>query len=149
MTTRRIMKDILSLAAGDVSSWTVLIVDDQPDNLAIARKVLGFGGAKIYTAENGVGGLKALEEVQPSFILLDLSMPEMDGWEMLRKVRMNPVTQDIPVIALTAHAMSGDRERVMDAGFDGYIAKPFRLSTFMSEILRCFRELAHTKEQDV
>lgn len=148
MTSKRIMKDIVSLAAGDVSSWTVLIVDDQPDNLAIARKVLGFGGAAIHTAENGVQGLAVLETITPSFVLLDLSMPEMDGWEMLRRMREKVETQDIPVIALTAHAMAGDRERVMEAGFDGYIAKPFRLSTFMSEILRCFRELAHMKEQD-
>ncbi len=147
MTTRRIMKDIVSLAAGDVSNWTVLIVDDQPDNLAIAQKVLGFGGAKTYIAENGAVGMKVLEEITPSFILLDLSMPTMDGWEMLRNIRAKPETQDLPVIALTAHAMSGDRERVMEAGFDGYIAKPFRLSTFMTEILRCFRELAHVKEQ--
>jgi two-component system cell cycle response regulator DivK len=143
------MKDIISLAAGDVSSWTVLIVDDQPDNLAIARKVLGFGGATIHTAENGVEGLAVLDKIAPSFILLDLSMPKMDGWDMLKKVRENLDTQHIPVIALTAHAMAGDRERVMEAGFDGYIAKPFRLSTFMSEILRCFRELAHMKEHDV
>lgn len=149
MTSKRIMKDIVSLAAGDVSNWTVLIVDDQPDNLEIARRVLGYGGAKIYTAGNGVEGLQILHEVLPSFILLDLSMPTMDGWEMLKKLRANPDTEGIPVIALTAHAMSGDRERVMEAGFDGYIAKPFRLSTFMSEILRCFRDLAHMKEQNV
>jgi CheY-like chemotaxis protein len=148
MPSKRIMKDILSLAAGDVSNWTVLIVDDQPDNLEIAQKVLGFGGAKIFTAANGVEGLKILEDVTPSFILLDLSMPTMDGWEMLKLIRANEETEGIPVIALTAHAMLGDRERVMQAGFDGYIAKPFRLSTFMSEILRCFRELVHLKAHD-
>jgi two-component system, cell cycle response regulator DivK len=147
MTSRRIMKDILSLAAGDVSGWTVLIVDDQADNLAIARKVLSYGGARIYTAENGSEGLKALEDVLPSFILLDLSMPVMDGWDMLKRVRSDIRIQNIPVIALTAHAMAGDRERVMEAGFDGYIAKPFRLSTFMSEILRCFRDMAHVKAE--
>jgi len=141
MTDQRILQAIRSLAANDISSWFVLVVDDEPDNRSIASKVLTYGGAKVYTAANGVEGLSVLEQFIPSFILLDLSMPGMDGWEMCRKVRGNPKTQSIPIIALTAHAMAGDRERVLESGFDGYIAKPFRLSTFMSEILRCFREL--------
>jgi two-component system cell cycle response regulator DivK len=145
MADRRILPKIVNLAMGEVSKWTVLVVDDEPDNLAIAQKVLTFGGARVYTAPNGVEGLKFLETITPTFVLLDLSMPEMDGWEMFRKLRSETSTQHIPVIALTAHAMAGDRERVMEAGFDGYIAKPFRLSTFMGEILRCFRELAHAK----
>jgi CheY-like chemotaxis protein len=142
MTSRKILPEILNLARGEVSGWTVLIVDVEPDNLAVASKVLSFGGAHVYTAHNGVEGLKILEDVMPSFILLDLSMPEMDGWEMFKHIRAGAITQQIPIIALTAHAMAGDRERVMEAGFDGYIAKPFRISTFMAEILRCFRELA-------
>lgn len=145
MTDRKIAPEIANLARGDVAGWTVLIVDDEPDNLAVAQKVLTFGGAEVHTARSGVEGLQALARVRPSFILLDLSMPEMDGWEMLSRLRANPDTQPIPVVALTAHAMAGDRDRVMEAGFDGYIAKPFRLSTFMSEILRCFRELAHAR----
>jgi CheY-like chemotaxis protein len=145
MTDRKIAPEIANLARGDVAGWTVLIVDDEPDNLAVAQKVLTFGGAEVHTARNGVEGLQALGLLRPSFILLDLSMPEMDGWEMLSRLRANPDTQHIPVVALTAHAMAGDRDRVMEAGFDGYIAKPFRLSTFMSEILRCFRELAHAR----
>jgi CheY-like chemotaxis protein len=147
MADRKIIPSLYNLAAGEISKWTVLIVDDEPDNLTIANKVLSFGGAKVYTARNGVEGLKVLEEVVPSFILLDLSMPEMDGWEMLKAIKANIKTEHVPVIALTAHAMMGDREKVMNAGFDGYIAKPFRLSTFTSEILRCFRELAHASEQ--
>jgi two-component system cell cycle response regulator DivK len=123
----------------------VLIVDDEPDNLAIAKKVLQFSGSTVHTAANGVQGLNAVREVQPTFILLDLSMPEMDGWQMQKALRADPATEHIPVIALTAHAMAGDRHKVMNAGFDGYIAKPFRLSTFMGEILRCFRELAHNQ----
>jgi two-component system cell cycle response regulator DivK len=145
MTDRKIAVEIANLARGDVVGWIVLIVDDEPDNLVVARKVLEFGGAEVHTATNGIEGLHVLETVKPSFILLDLSMPEMDGWEMLNRLRADENMQHIPVVALTAHAMAGDRERVMEAGFDGYIAKPFRLSTFMSEILRCFRELAHAR----
>ena len=141
VTDRKILARIMALAEGDITSWTVLIVDDEPDNLTIAKKLLSVGGAKVSTAGNGVEGLELLKTLQPSFILMDLSMPEMDGWEMFRRVRNDPATQHIPVIALTAHAMAGDRERVLDAGFDGYVAKPFRLSTFMTELLRCFRSL--------
>ena len=141
MTDQRILSSIRNLASTETSRWVVLVVDDEPDNRAIAQKVLTFSGAKVHSAINGADGLKVLEVMLPSFILLDLSMPVMDGWEMFKQVRENPRTQHIPVIALTAHAMEGDRERVLRAGFDGYIAKPFRLSTFMSEILRCFREL--------
>ena len=147
MTDPKILPEILRLASGEVSNWTVLIVDDEPDNLAVAEKVLTFGGATVHTARHGKEGLTLLANVVPSFILLDLSMPEMDGWEMFEAVRANEDTSRIPVIALTAHAMAGDRERVMQAGFDGYIAKPFRLSTFLSEILRCFRELARPNSQ--
>lgn len=142
MSDNRIVPVIRNLAASEVADWTVLIVDDEPDNRVIAEKVLTFNGAKVSTAENGLLGLAALETLYPSFILLDLSMPEMDGWEMLKRLRADSRWSAIPVIALTAHAMLGDRERVMGAGFDGYIAKPFRLSTFMTEILRCFRTLA-------
>jgi two-component system cell cycle response regulator DivK len=119
--------------------WTVLIVDDEPDNLSVAEKVLSFRGAKVYTATNGAEGLKVLEQVVPTFILMDLSMPRVDGWEMHKKVRENPLTAQVPVIALTAHAMEGDKERVMAAGFTGYIAKPFRLGTFFVEIEKCLQ----------
>ena len=92
--------------------------------------------------EDGLEGLKVLAHVTPTLILLDLSMPQMDGWEMIKRVRANPKTAHVPVIALTAHAMRGDKERVLAAGFDGYIPKPFLLDTFMCEIVRCVREIA-------
>jgi CheY-like chemotaxis protein len=121
----------------DIKDWTVLIVDDEVDNLGVAQKVLSYGGAAVHIARNGLEGLNVLETVRPTFILLDLSMPEMDGWEMFRNVRSKETLATVPIIALTAHAMSGDKERVLEAGFDGYIAKPFRISSFMEEISAC------------
>jgi CheY-like chemotaxis protein len=141
MINLNLLTAIRSLATSAISTWTVLIVDDEPDNRAIAEKVMTFNGAKVYTAKDGADGLRLLETLHPSFILLDLSMPSMDGWEMFKQLRLNPKTSDIPVLALTAHTMAGDRERVMAAGFDGYIAKPFRLATFMNEIMQCFRDM--------
>lgn len=124
----------------NAKDWTVLIVDDEVDNLGVARKVLSFNGANVCEARNGLEGLEVLETVTPTFILLDLSMPEMDGWEMFKIVRSRDELAIVPVIALTAHAMSGDKERVLEAGFDGYIAKPFRIQSFLEDIQACITE---------
>ena len=130
----------------DAKDWKVLVVDDDPDNLGVAKKVLSFYGAEVHTAENGQKGLEALRCIdRPSLVLLDLSMPEMDGWEMLKSIRGDPAHTDLRVIAVTAHVMPGDKERALGAGFDGYIGKPFLLHTFMDEIRRC---LNHTKTQN-
>ncbi|MFQ3648334.1 MAG: response regulator [Anaerolineae bacterium] len=124
----------------DPKDWTALIVDDEPDNVGVARKVLNYGGAKVYVARNGVEGLALLEDVRPTFVLLDLSMPEMDGWEMFRLMKADDSLASIPVIALTAHAMAGDKEKVIETGFNGYIAKPFRINSFVAEIQKCLDE---------
>ena len=76
-----------------------------------------------------------MERVKPRFVISDLSMPEMDGWEFLSALKSTVYTQDIPVIALTAHAMKGDRERAMAAGFHNYLTKPLTATTFMDELL--------------
>jgi two-component system cell cycle response regulator DivK len=124
----------------DPKDWTALIVDDEPDNVGVARKVLNYGGATVYVARNGVEGLAVLKDVRPTFVLLDLSMPEMDGWEMFRIMKSNDTLASIPVIALTAHAMAGDKEKVIETGFNGYIAKPFRINSFVAEIQKCLDE---------
>ena len=126
----------------DMNEWKVLIVDDEPDNVKVAQKILSYNGAEVTIAVNGLEGLKALEVFRPTFILLDLSMPEMDGWEMLVQVRRNNDFARTPVIALTAHAMSGDRERALHAGFNGYIAKPFRLNSFLEDIQQCLSQFS-------
>lgn len=120
-----------------VSNWTVLIVDDEPDNLNIPREILSFYGAKVHTAANGEAGLEIIRNTPITFILLDLSMPVMDGWEMLKIIRQDPKFTKLPVIALTAHAMRGDKEKVLEAGFTGYISKPFFIPAFLEEIERC------------
>lgn len=117
--------------------WTVLIVDDEQDNREVAERVLRFFGAKVHVATNGIEALELLSTLRPTIILLDLSMPVMDGWETLRRIRNQPETAAIPVMALTAHAMTGDRERILQAGFDNYVAKPFRFDTLLDEIKGC------------
>jgi two-component system cell cycle response regulator DivK len=125
----------------NTKKWVVLVVDDDIDNLNVAEKVLTFYGAQVHTANNGRTGLEKLRDMdKPTFILLDLSMPDMDGWEMLQELRADTECSSLPVIALTAHVMPEDKERTEKAGFNGYIAKPFILSTFMEEIKRCLNE---------
>lgn len=133
----------MTSSLGDVSDWVVLIVDDDWDNLTVPEEILSFHGASVVKAEDGQAGLQALTNMAslPTFILLDLSMPVMNGWEMLENVRANPDTAHIPVIALTAHAMDEDKKQAMEAGFDGYITKPFWLHTFWEEINRCLAEM--------
>ena len=125
----------------NIAEWTVLIIDDAPDNVEVARKVLSFHGATVHIAEDGLLGLSKLQEIKPTFVLLDLSMPNMDGWQMLEAIRARPNEKHLPVIALTAHAMEGDRKKTLDAGFDGYIAKPFRLASFLNNIMTCLDEV--------
>lgn len=135
------------MISDDIHDWVVLIVDDEPDNVGVAQKVLSFNGAKVHIARNGLEGLAALEQLEPTFILLDLSMPEMDGWEMFARLRASPAVAGIPVIALTAHAMAGDREKVIRAGFNGYIAKPFRINSFLEDIRKCLSEFSPPTNQ--
>lgn len=125
-----------------IQNWNVLIVDDEPDNVGVAQKILRYNGAEVHIAGNGLEGLALLENITPTFILLDLSMPEMDGWEMFSRLRALTRLRTIPVIALTAHAMSGDKEKVLNAGFNGYISKPFRIASFLEDIHKCLSEFS-------
>lgn len=123
----------------DVSSWTVLVVDDEPDNLEVLVETLEYFGVSVSQAHNGVEALSMLQTLQPSLILLDLSMPQMDGWETRTRIKSNPATREIPVIALSAHAMPGDPERAMTAGFDGYLTKPINIPTLMDDLRKALQ----------
>jgi CheY-like chemotaxis protein len=115
--------------------WCVLVVDDEVDSLEVARMMLELAGARVLTATNGEEGLASVEKERPHFILSDLSMPVMDGWHMMKELNQDRRTMDIPVIALTAHAMSGDRERAVNAGFANYISKPLDPDKFITQLL--------------
>lgn len=118
-----------------LKDWDVVVIDDEPDSLEVARFILDFYGANVHTAVNGKDGISLVEEVKPRFVISDLSMPEMDGWEFISTLKLRPHIQDIPVIALTAHAMKGDRERAVAAGFHNYLTKPLTATTFMDNLL--------------
>ncbi len=121
----------LDLFAG----WTILVVDDEQDSLEVARFILDFYGAEVVSASDGREALDMIKQQRPNFIISDLSMPVMDGWEFLHNLRSSPLTADLPIIALTAHAMVGDRERVLAAGFTDYITKPLSADTFIQQLV--------------
>jgi two-component system, cell cycle response regulator DivK len=131
----------------DPARWTVLIVDDEPDNVGVAEKVLTFYGSKVFTANDGIKALEMLMgDLMPDLILLDISMPHMDGWAVLRAIRELPGHTQTPIIAVTAHAMDGDRQRILDGGFDGYIAKPFHLRHFVDAIKEVMRGIMSRRQ---
>src|SRR5204863_8556136 len=114
---------------------TVLVIDDDPDALEIVDALLTLYGAKVVTANNGRLGLEAVRMHRPRFVIADLSMPEMTGWDMVGVLKNDRTTLDIPVVALTAHAMAGDRNRALAAGFHNYLTKPLHPETFVGELL--------------
>jgi len=118
-----------------IADWEVLIVDDDLGTREVIAHTLSFYGATVHTANNGTEGLALLERISPTMILLDLTMPEMDGWNMFEEVRRKPGLAHIPIIVVTAHAMVGDRERVLKRGFDHYIPKPFTMQTLLTSLL--------------
>ena len=110
------------------------MVDDEPDNLEVVAETLEFRGAQVKTAPNGKEGLDALGDFAANLILTDLSMPVMNGWQMRAQIKSDPTTSQIPVLALSAHAIAGDKERALEAGFDGYLTKPVNIHTLLDDI---------------
>jgi len=104
-------------------SHKVAIVEDNPDNRMLVQALLE-DRYEISEYESGVDAVSRLADEVPDLVLLDISLPEMDGTEVLAWIRRQDVLKDLPVIALTAHAMAGDREKYLAAGFDAYVAKP-------------------------
>jgi CheY-like chemotaxis protein len=121
--------------ANVLQGWSIVLVDDEDDSLEVARYILDFYGADIHVAHNGRDALALVRRVKPRFVISDLSMPIMDGWELLHELKSDLSTRDIPVLALTAHAMLGDRERAVAAGFHNYLTKPLTANTFMQQLL--------------
>lgn len=118
-----------------LSGWEVVIVDDEEDSLEVAEILLLELGATVYTATNGQDGLDLIRKVHPRLVISDLSMPIMDGWGLIFEMRKDPDLYEIPALALTAHAMQGDRERTMAAGFQEYLTKPIEAKPFIRELL--------------
>lgn len=113
---------------------TILLVEDVEDNRALARFLLEADGHDVIEAVNGLEALDLARARKPDLVLMDLSLPEMDGWEAARRLWVDPATADLRVVAVTAHAMAGDRERVLEAGFLGYLSKPIDVGAFATQV---------------
>jgi CheY-like chemotaxis protein len=114
----------------------VLLVEDNEDNRIIYSTVLRHIGYEVVEALDGVQAVALARSVLPDVILMDISIPGMDGWEATKVLRQDPLTHDIPIIALTAHALADDRERASQVGFTAYLAKPIEPRAVVAEIRR-------------
>jgi len=116
----------------------ILIVEDSPDNMKLFRTILGLKGHEVSGLPGGEGLLDAMERGSPDLVLMDIQLPGKDGFSLLKEIRESPFAR-VRVIALTAHAMTGDRERALDAGFDGYITKPIDIRDFPNQVQRALK----------
>lgn len=113
----------------------LLLIEDNDQNRYMMRFLLEQEGFEVEEAENGKDGISLALSYLPDVILLDIQLPEMDGYNVLEELKRLDELKDIPVIAVTSYAMAGDRERILEKGADGYIEKPINPDTFVSEIL--------------
>ena len=111
-------------------SLKVLLIEDNPINLELATDLLEGSGFEVVTAQDAELGINLARETQPSLILMDLSLPGMDGLEATKALKADPQTAAIPIVAVTAHAMKGDEQKALDAGCEGYITKPIDTRMF-------------------
>jgi CheY-like chemotaxis protein len=118
-----------------LKGWDIVVIDDEEDSLMVAQVILDEYGATTHTASNGEEGLTVIRQVRPKFVISDLSMTVLDGWGLISRMRSDPALRDIPAIALTAHAMIGDRERAMSVGFHNYLTKPLTVETFIQDLV--------------
>ncbi len=112
----------------------ILIVEDNEKNRKLVRDVLQFRGYQTLEAENAEEGIRLAQESRPALILMDIQLPGMNGIEALGRLRADPRTKKIPVIAVTASAMTHDRQKIMAAGFDGYQSKPINVKEFVAAV---------------
>jgi two-component system cell cycle response regulator DivK len=115
---------------------TLLIIEDNDLNLKLARTILIEAGYTLLEATNAEDGLALARVHEPPIVLMDIHLPGMDGMAALQILRAEPTTRRTKVLAITASAMRGDRERILAAGFDGYVSKPFRLQELLDAVAR-------------
>ena len=112
----------------------ILYIEDDPANRLLVRRVLEAEGYRVLEAVDGPTGLQSARESTPDLILLDINLPEIDGYEMVGRLRDTPGLTNVPIIALTANVMKGDRERTIEAGCNGYLQKPINVDTLPEQV---------------
>jgi CheY-like chemotaxis protein len=125
---------------GDETMIKVLMAEDSVVNRELLRELLESQGCEVDEAKDGEEALEILAQRRPDIVLLDIGMPKLDGFGVIRKMREDPKLADLPVLAVTAYAMRGDREKGMEAGFDGYLSKPVDGRLLFAEMDRLLSE---------
>lgn len=114
--------------------WTILVVEDEFDSLQTIAKILSYHEIQVHVSRNGKECLQALQRLRPTAVVMDIAMPEMDGWQTLAAIRANPATASIPVVAVTAFDSPDIARDALNAGFDGYFPKPISARTFVQAL---------------
>ncbi len=122
------------MATINPNTWCVLVVEDEYDSIQMVSKILRHHGAEVHIAHNGVECLDMLKSLTPDIVIMDLALPEMDGWETLAKIRDNPQTHKLPVVAITAYHSVSVAEDAKDAGFDAYFPKPLNTKGIIQQL---------------
>ena len=118
----------------------VFIAEDNAVNRELLRELLESRGYTVVEACDGEDALRMIEQTQPDILLLDIGMPVLDGFAVVRQLRQNPRLSALPAVAVTAYAMQGDRERILNSGFDGYLSKPINARSLAEELDRLLRK---------
>lgn len=118
----------------------ILYIEDNPQNMRLVRKILKHAGYEMLEAEDGLTGLRVARETRPDLILMDVNLPDIDGLEATARLKSDAAMASIPVIALTANAMVGDREKAMEAGCDGYLPKPISRQELLKTVVEFIGE---------
>jgi len=119
-----------------MTGQTVLVVEDTPANIKLVTMLLEKDGYQVLQAENGTDGIRLAQLHLPDIILMDIQLPDMDGLTAIRLLREGEETRHLKIVALTAFAMEGDEDKMLENGCDGYIAKPIRYQSFLQEVKR-------------
>jgi CheY-like chemotaxis protein len=130
----------MQLDLNNAATWAVLLVDDEPDNLDLMQDVLEYFGASVVCCSTGVMALQTLQNYTPNIIILDVSMPGITGLELRELIRGIDKLSNVPIVAVSAHAMVGDKEKILEAGFDGYVSKPIRIDKVVDDIRNSIRD---------
>ena len=125
------------------SKGTILYVEDNIDNRTLVRRILLSEDYVLMEATNGAEALQVLENAKPDLILMDINMPDMDGYTLTARIKAIPGFGKVPILALTANVMRGDKEKSLEAGCDGYIQKPLDIDQLLKEIERFLARSAH------
>jgi CheY-like chemotaxis protein len=136
----RVYTSLSAASEGEAMAQTILVVDDNEANLRLINAVLRTRGYDLLEARSGEAALEALATQRPSLVLMDVQMPGLSGIDVARTIRAMPALADLPLVAITAMAMKGDREEIMAAGFNDYLAKPYKMGELLALVARWLPE---------